>query len=87
MFAELRYSTGLKNVVNIDNLYGNPDYDQTSPEYVESITPTAAFGHVDDLFRLDNIAITVGFLRPLYKPRQLKRARTKGILRKMKRAK
>lgn len=85
VFAELRYSAGLKNVVNIENVYGNTDYDQTSSEHVESITPAAAYGHVDDLFRLDNIAITVGFLRPLYKPRELKRVKTKGILRKMKR--
>lgn len=87
VFAEVRYSAGLKSMVNIDNLYGNAKYDHTSSDYVASITPASAFGHVDDLHRLDNIAITVGFLRPLYKPRELKRARTKGILRKIKRAK
>lgn len=87
VFAEVRYSAGLRNIVKPDNLYGNAKYDQTSPEWVTSITPASAFGHVDDLFRLDNVAITIGFLRPLYKPRELKRARTKGILRKMKRAK
>lgn len=87
VFAEVRYSAGLRNIVDLNHLYGNPKYDQTSPEWVTSITPASAFGHVDDLFRLDNVAITLGFLRPLYKPRELKRARTKGILRKMKRAK
>lgn len=86
VFAELRYSAGLKNIPN-EYLYANSELNTTSPEYVDSGTPAAAFGHVDDLFRLDNLAITVGFIRPLYKPRELKRARTKGILRKMKRTK
>lgn len=84
VFAELRYSAGLKNMVNVDQGYGNHTFDRTSGEWVLSSTPASAFMHVDDLFRLDNLAITFGFLRPLYKPRELKRVRTKSVLRKMK---
>jgi hypothetical protein len=40
--------------------------------------------HVDDYFRLDNLALSIGFLRPLYKPRELKRARTKSVMRQLK---
>lgn len=86
VFADLRYSAGLKNIAN-ENLYANGDLNATSPEHIDSGTPATAFGHVDDLFRLDNLAITVGFIRPLYKPRELKRARTKGILRKLRQRK
>ena len=84
VFAEVRYSAGLRNIVSKENLYGNHAFDQTSPEWVASMTPVSAV-HVDDLLRLDNIAINIGFLRPLYKPRELKRVRTKGVLRKIKR--
>lgn len=86
VYVELRYSAGLKNIVNPDNIYGNASSETTSPEYVLSQDP-ASFGHVDDYFRLDNFALTVGFVRPLYKPRELKRVRTQSVLRKMKRGK
>jgi hypothetical protein len=87
VFAELRYSAGIKNIVNPENSFGNYVYDQISGDWVVSFEPTAKFAHRDDYLRLDNLAITFGFLRPLYKPRELKRARTKGVLRKMKRTK
>ena len=86
VFAELRYSAGLKNIVKPDNLYGNHTFDQTSGEWILSFSPIAEYAHVDDYLRLDNLSITFGFLRPLYKPRELKRARTKGVLRRMKRS-
>jgi hypothetical protein len=87
VFAEIRYSTGLRNIVNADHLYGNHEYDPKSGEWVLSLAPATAFSHIDDYIRLDNLAITFGFLRPLYKPRELKRARTKGVLRKIRRSK
>lgn len=86
VFAEVRYSAGLKNIINVDNAYGNYTFDQKSGEWIVSFSPTSEYAHIDDYFRLDNLSFTVGFLRPLYKPRELKRARTKGVLRKMKRS-
>jgi hypothetical protein len=86
VFAELRYSAGLRNIVKPGNLYGNYAYDQISGDWVVSSSSTAEYAHVDDFLRLDNLSITFGFLRPLYKPRELRRARTKSVLRKMKRS-
>lgn len=88
VFAEVRYSAGLKNIVN-GNIYGNNDHitDQKFNEWILSSTPAMEWGHVDDYMRLDNLSITFGFLRPLYKPRELKRVRTKSVLRKIKRSK
>lgn len=86
VFAEIRYSAGLKNIVNPDYIYADPHAGTTSPEYVLSQDPQS-YKHVDDYLRLDNIAITIGFIRPLYKPRELKRVRTKSVLRKMNRGK
>jgi hypothetical protein len=87
VFVDARYSAGLKNIVNPDYPVGDPTYDRTSGEWVDSSTPTTAHGYRDDYIRMDNIALTIGFLRPLYKPRALKHARTKGVLRKIKRGK
>lgn len=88
IFVDLRYSVGLRNVVSEKNSYG--DFSDTGVEYnystdfVQSLDPTLRYMHVDDYFRLDNVSISVGFLRPLYKPRELKRARTRSVMRQMK---
>jgi hypothetical protein len=88
IFVDVRYSVGLKNVVSEKNSFG--DFSQTDIEYnystdfVQSLDPTFRYMHVDDYFRLDNISISVGFLRPLYKPRELKRARTRSVMRQIK---
>ena len=87
VFAELRYGAGLKNIVNTETRLADPRHDPVSAEMVESLRPATQYRHTDDYLRLDNISITIGFLRPLYKPREVKRARTKGVLRKMRRAK
>lgn len=86
VFAELRYSAGMKNIVNADRRLANYAFDATSGEWIQTFDPSAQYAHTDDYLRLDNLSITIGFLRPLYKPRELKRARTKGVLRKMKRS-
>jgi hypothetical protein len=80
LFVDVRYSFGLKNVVKAQNLYANYGESVTSPKFVSSQDPVTLYGHVDDYFRMDNLSISVGFLRPLYKPRELKRARTRSIL-------
>lgn len=68
VFADLRYSFGLRNVVIPTSTY---DYNGPAPEW----------GHVDDYFRIDNLSLSIGYVKPLYKPRKLKRARTRSVLR------
>lgn len=70
LFAEIRYTMGLTNVVQ--------------PSGVFSSQAMQAYGHTDDYFRLDQLGISFGFIKPLYKPRKLKNARTKSVLRKLK---
>ncbi|WKZ61457.1 MAG: outer membrane beta-barrel protein [Cyclobacteriaceae bacterium] len=67
VFADVRYSFGLSNIVVPTSTYGQQ-------------TPAIEFGHVDDLFRIDNLALSIGYVRPLYKPRKLKKARTRSVL-------
>jgi hypothetical protein len=70
-FAEVRYSFGLSNVVNPKTIYSNGGVS----------TDVLPYGHVDNYFRVDNLAISIGYIKPLYKPRKLKQARTKSLLR------
>ncbi len=70
VFADLRYSAGLRNVVI-----------PTSTN--DSFGPMPEYAHVDDYFRLDNIAISFGYMKPLYKPRKVKKVRTMPILRSL----
>jgi hypothetical protein len=85
LFVDLRYSIGLKNVVSEKNSYADySETDLTSPNFIRSMDTATRYMHVDDYFRLDNLALSIGFLRPLYKPRELKRARTRSVMRQMK---
>ncbi len=71
LFAEMRYNFGLTNVVS-----NSSTYDQDGP--------ATEYGHVDDFFRLDNLSISVGYVKPLYKPRKVKRVKTKSVLKDIK---
>jgi hypothetical protein len=85
LFVDLRYSIGLKNVVSEKNAYADySEADLTSVNFIRSMDTSTRYMHVDDYFRLDNLAFSVGFLRPLYKPRELKRARTRSVMKQMK---
>ena len=67
-FVDVRYSFGIKNITNSENRFNN--YSQGLP-----------YPYVDDDFRMDNFAVSVGYIRPFYKPRKLKKARTKSVFR------
>ncbi|NBW34855.1 MAG: PorT family protein [Cytophagia bacterium] len=79
LFVDARYGFGLNNIVRDNNLVR--DKDDIFPTSVAALK----VGYVDDYFRLDQAMITVGYIKPLYKPRKLKRARTtKGVLKDVK---
>jgi opacity protein-like surface antigen len=67
-FVDVRYSFGVKNLTNTQNRFNN---------YAGGLP----YPYVDDDFRMDNFAISVGYIRPFYKPRKLKKARTKSVFR------
>lgn len=88
LFFDVRYSLGLKNVVSEKNNYANyknasNDY-MYSPEFINSMVVSTQYIHADDFFRIDNLSFSIGFLRPLYKPRELKRARTRSVMKQLK---
>lgn len=77
LFVDVKYSFGMNNVVNEKTFVR----DSSVPS---SDSPAFTVGYVDDYFRLDQAFISVGYIKPLYKPRKLKRARTRSVLRDVK---
>ena len=69
-YLDLRYSFGMKNVANADNRFNTS-------------TIGLPYPYVDDDFRIDNLALSIGYIHPFYKPRKLQKARTKSVLRKI----
>jgi hypothetical protein len=69
-YLDLRYAFGMKNVANPDTRYNTS-------------TLGLPYPYVDDDFRIDNLALSVGYVHPFYKPRKLQKARTKSVLRKI----
>lgn len=67
-YVDVRYMAGLTNVVNPKLNY----YDQNG-----NFDPNLSkYGYVSDLFRLDNLSISVGFVKPIYNPRKKQKAVT-----------
>lgn len=80
LFADFRYAVGLSNLANQARYFDYGDAAIGSDVFQSGI-PIFSYGHVDDDFRLDHLSITVGYIKPLYKPRKLKNARTKSVQR------
>ena len=57
LYADFRYSRMFLNNVNLNNRYSNPEL-------------VYYHGHVDNDFRTDNFALTVGFIKSFYVPRK-----------------
>lgn len=72
LFVDLRYGFGMLNVVRPSSTYSG--------------LPAQEFAHIDDYFRLDNLSLSVGYVKPFYRPRELKRARTKSVLKQIRKA-
>lgn len=67
---DVRYMVGLSNIVDEGEQYNNS-------------TLLYKYGYVDDDKRLNSLAVSVGFVKPLYKPRKIKKTTAKGFFRKL----
>jgi len=91
LIADLRYSFGLSNLVDYDgavydyshSITNGENINNTSDPLVSSGTPVWRQAYSDDFFRMDNLYLTIGYQHQLYKPRELKKARTQSIFRKL----
>jgi hypothetical protein len=84
LFIDVGYHVGLKNIVNSKGAYSNYTFDPTSDNYIKSLDASFKYAHVDNYLRMDNLYVSIGFLRPLYKPRELKRTRKKLAMKQIK---
>ncbi|MCU0420599.1 MAG: PorT family protein [Cyclobacteriaceae bacterium] len=75
-FAEVRYMAGLNNQTKPDQVYVRGDEGTLVPEATK-------YQYVFGLFRLNAVSISVGYVRPIYQPRVIKRASTKQVMRKI----
>lgn len=75
LYADLRYMGGLSNMVIENQLYysnpsTNPDKNPIgNPDYYMSNNATR-YRYVSDVFRLDNISLSFGYIHPIYDPRR-----------------
>ena len=89
LFTDLRYNYGLTNIFDYSGVVydysqslRSEDYqDNTSGPLQASGTPVMRQANTDDFFRMNNLYLTVGYQHQLYKPRELKKAKTKKVLR------
>jgi len=75
LFADVRYMAGMTNVTKESENYYNEDGTMA--------TTIARYRWVGDYFRLDNLSISIGYVKPLYDPRKIRKARTKKVLREI----
>lgn len=73
VFVDLRYMGGLSNLTDTKTNY----YGDKSDAMANTIS---RYRWVGDYFRLDNISLSIGYVKPLYNPRKIKHAKTKGVL-------
>lgn len=74
VFADVRYMIGLSNLTKQETNYYDKDgnFDTTIPRYA----------YVSDLFRLDNISLSFGYIHPIYNPRKKTKPKLKNLFKK-----
>lgn len=75
--VDVKYMPGLSNVTNVKyNNYASKDRTELDPSMTQ-------FASIGDVFRVNNVSFSVGYVRPLYNPRRAARVNTKSVSRKM----
>ena len=74
VYVDLRYMAGLTNLTKEKNNY----YDKDGNLDIS----VAKYAYASDLFRLDNMALSVGYIHPIYNPRKKKKPRLSNLLKK-----
>ena len=72
---EVRYTAGLKNVLNVENQF---DFG-SGGEQNDVRELYFRYAQVDNDFRLDDLSITFGYVLPLYRPRKIEKKGGKGF--------
>lgn len=83
LFADLRYMGGMTNMADESKIYYE-DPASLSPAQIGDHNAYLSgnitrYHFVSDYFRLDNLMLSFGYIKPLYNPRKVKKARTKSV--------
>jgi len=85
IYADLRYMAGLTNLADQSTIYYQDpfsvDPSQVGNRNAYLSNNVTRYHYISDLFRMDNLSVSFGFVKPLYNPRKMKKARTKGVAR------
>lgn len=73
IFADLRYMAGMTNLTDTKENYYDKDGNLS--------TTISRYRWTGDYFRLDNLSLSIGYVKPLYNPRKIKRVKTKKVMR------
>lgn len=95
LFVDLRYSHGLSNLFDYSGAVYDYKHsietdgytDNTIPPLQTSGTPVMRQANMDDFFKIHNMYLTIGYQHQLYKPRELKKAKTKSVQKEVNKAK
>jgi hypothetical protein len=83
LVLDLRYMGGLTNVTNKNRIF----YENKNTNDFTMNEEVAKYSFVSDYFRVDNLSFSIGYVKPLYNPRKIKRARTNSAMKKKSNAK
>ena len=74
VYLDLRYMAGLSNLTKAEKIYYDKDgnFDISNTRYA----------YVSDLFRLDNLSISFGYIHPIYNPRKKTKPRLSNLFKK-----
>lgn len=73
LYVDLRYAAGLTNLVRADlNAYDPSDNTALDND-------VTTYRWVSDLFRMDNLSLSVGYIRPIYDPRKIRTSRVSNF--------
>lgn len=75
IYADVRYMIGLNNLVNPSTNFYNSEGTLA--------TTITQYQYVSDFYRLDNLSLSFGYVKPLYNPRKIKKVNTKGFFRNL----
>lgn len=73
VYADLRYMAGMSNLTKVDNnYYLDGNFDPAITKYAEA----------GDLFKLDNLSVSFGYIHPIYNPRKKSKPRMSNLFKK-----
>ncbi len=81
VFVDARYMAGLTNLTKKETNYYQSEK-SAGNDYTLAET-TIKYAFIGDYFRLDNVSISIGYVKPIYHPSRVKKMRTGRTMRKV----